>query len=102
MLSFEITINGEKICSAGIESEFGLLTSILSWAKRDTSQLPEVERVKVPAEELKLTVGGQVREKDSKQINVQWVGRYLSIGDEITIRIIETSDIDKPEILSRI
>ena len=96
MIAFKVEINGEKICTAGIESTFGVLTSILSWAKRDVSQLSVEVRKAVPEEELKLTVAGNAIYEKGDVNNVQWVGRNLEPGDQIKIHILETNEVDKP------
>ena len=63
MICFEIFVNGKKICTAGIDSEFGVLTSIVTWVKRDLTQIPLEERHKIPEEELDFNVGGPVLER---------------------------------------
>ena len=100
MIAFEININGNKICTAGIDSEFGTLTSVLSWAKRDISQLSEQARKNIPEEELKLSVGGQRKLGANENENLQWLGCYVNPGDEISIKILETYQIDQPKIIN--
>lgn len=101
MIAFEIEINGRKLCRAGINAEFGILTSILSWAKRDISQLSKEVKAKVPEEELKLTVGGHISYSKDDYENVQWLGRELKPGDQIKIKIIETNEADEPKTKKR-
>ena len=101
MIAFEITINGEKTCTAGVDSDYGVLTSILLWAKRDVSQLSDEVRKKVPEEELKFTVGGQRTYQEKAPENLQWIEEQLKPGDEIIINIIDTSEIDQPKIRER-
>ena len=101
MIAFEIEINGNKLCTAGIDAKYGILTSILSWAKRDVSQLSEESKAKVPAEELKLTVGGHISYSKDDYENVQWSGRELKPGDQIKIKIIETNEADEPKTKKR-
>ncbi|WP_414618836.1 hypothetical protein [Calothrix sp. CCY 0018] len=36
MIAFEISLNGEHICTAGVE-EIGSLNAITTWAKRSNS-----------------------------------------------------------------
>jgi hypothetical protein len=101
MIAFEIEMNGKKLCTAGIDAKFGILTSILSWAKRDVSQLSEEAKAKVPEEELKLTVGGHISYSKDDYENVQWSGRELKPGDQINIKIIETNEADEPKTKKR-
>ena len=101
MIAFEIYINGVKICTAGVDSDYGVLTSILSWAKRDLSQFSDKVRKKVSEEELKLTVGGHKTYGKNDHEGLQWIGRYLNIGDEITINIIDTLEVDEPKTKKR-
>ena len=70
----------------------------MSWSKRDISSLPEKVREKIPEEELKLNVGGQIRYERKKYEKVQWIGTSLKNGDEIKIKILDTSHIDEPKV----
>ena len=97
MIAFEITINGVKTCTAGVDSEYGVLTSILTWAKRNMEQLSDEVRKKVPEEELKLTVAGLRNKAENDPENLKWLNKKLSINDEIQIKIINTDEVDSPE-----
>ncbi len=101
MIAFEVEINGKKLYTAGIKAKYGILTSILSWAKRDVSQLPEEARAKVPDEELKLTVGGHISHSRDDNENLHWLGQILKPGDQIKINIIETDKADEPKARKR-
>jgi hypothetical protein len=96
MIAFEISINGKKESVAGIETKFGVLTAILSWAHRDVKQLSEAAREKIDSEELRFHVGGQSRRAKKYYENIIWINRQLEKGDEITIRIVETAKTDEP------
>jgi hypothetical protein len=102
MIAFEIWVNGEKICTAGVNSDLGMLTSILSWTKRDVSRLPAEVRSEVSGEELKLVINGQKNLGGSQFENLQWKGRALKPGDEIRIAIIETDQADPPHAAKKI
>ena len=97
MIAFEITINGVKKCTAGVDAEYGVLTSILTWAKRDMEKLSDEVRKKVPEEELKLTVAGLRNKAEEDPENLKWLNQTLGIGDEIQIKIINTDEVDPPE-----
>jgi len=82
MLAFEVSLNGDKLCLAGIGNH-GVLSSIVSWVAR-------------PGEtgDLFLSVGGLFSPTEQ---HVDWVRtRYLSAGDEIRVRIVEADCVDKP------
>jgi hypothetical protein len=101
MIAFEIEINGKKLCTAGIDAKFGVLTSILSWAKRDVGHISDEAKAKLLEEELKLTVGGHISYGKDDYENVQWSGRELKPGDQIEIKIIETDEADEPKTKKR-
>ena len=88
MICFEITINGEKICTAGIEQEYGVISSILTWVKR--KKAPAETCSEVSEEELFLDVGGLITHGNNNHENLKWLKREIEAGDEITIRVIES------------
>src|SRR5262249_40865372 len=93
MKCFEVTINGEKLCTAGVED--GVLTSILAYVKR--ARRPEDEReghTSEKVESLDIRVGGLENISDEATANIDWLVRDLSIGDEIRIRIIDSPVCD--------
>ena len=87
MLAFEICINGNNRCTAGISGPC-VLTACLSWILRE----PKSRRGK--RKELKLGVGGLVSHSDE---DLEWLSRDVQPGDEVTIRIIEAANVDKPK-----
>jgi|GEM_PF-2350975 len=80
MLAFEITINGKVICTAGAGPNHRVLATILSWTHRDPDRIA-------------FNVGGVPETDQHLGFNVPDV----SIGDEITIRIIDTDAVDEPD-----
>ncbi len=96
MICFEIFINGNKACTAGVDSKYGVLSSILTWVKRDLNNFSSSTRDKIPSEELDLNVSGQISRSQNDYENLDWIKERLSIGDEIKIRIIESSKVDPP------
>lgn len=102
MIAFEIFVNEEKVCTAGVDSDYGMLTAILSWAKRDLSRLPVSVRADVPGEALKMVVSGQRNLDDSDLENLQWTGCDLKAGDEIRIAIVDVDRVDAPESTQKI
>ena len=96
MIAFEIWVNGEKLCTAGVDTDFGMLTTVLSWARRDIRQLPADMRAEVAGEELKMAVSGQKGLGGNKFENLQWQGRNLNVGDEIRVIVVDTDKVDPP------
>ena len=102
MIAFEIWVNGEKVCIAGVDSDFGMLTTILSWAKRDISRFPLEVRSEVAEEELKIAISGQKGLGDNDFENLQWSGRSLKPGDEIRVLVVDVDEVDPPETAKKI
>jgi hypothetical protein len=78
MICFEVWVNGEKVCLAGVD-ESGVLCSIIDGGnKRRKSNL---------------YVGGLVDDED-----LRWTQKPhpLEVGDEITIKIVEADAADEP------
>lgn len=73
MTTFDVKVNDEQICIAGIDSEAGVLTGIVSLLQR-----------KGAAEEINLIISGQ-----DSVIGDQYTWNHVSLkaGDEITIKI---------------
>ena len=96
MIAFDIVVNDKKVCTAGVDSDYGMLTAILSWARRDLSRLPVEVRAEVPAEALQMVVSGQRNLDGSDLENLQWKGCDLKPGDEIRIAIVDVDRVDAP------
>jgi len=81
MRAFEISLNGEKLCLAGIGDD-GVLTTIVHLASRHSEG------------GFFLEVGGLIsRTKE----HVNWTNlRALNVGDNVQVKIIETDAADKP------
>jgi hypothetical protein len=78
MRGMEVHLNGGKLCTAGIRSNAALNAT--------------VDVVGQDAEyEMTLRVGGLENNEF-----VIWSDRELRVGDEITVRIVETEAIDTP------
>ena len=87
MLAFEIHINGQRKCTAGIRGPC-VLTAGLTWILRE----PKSRLGK--RKELLLGVGGLASGSDE---DLEWLSRDMQPGDEVTIRIIEAAKVDKPK-----
>ena len=80
MLAFQILVNGNVVCTAGAGPNDRVLGTALSWTHRDPDRLS-------------FSVGG-IPESDQ---HVDWNVPDVAIGDEITIRIIDTENVDPPD-----
>jgi len=87
MVAFEVYINGKKKCTAGIAGP-AVLTAAVTWVLRN----PAARHLR--RKEMNLGVGGMVSRSDEFR---DWVQRDLRVGDEVTIRIIESATVDKPK-----
>lgn len=82
MIAIEVTLNGERLCSAGVGTE-GVLTAILSWVRRRGED----------NEECRLEVGGM-----KSSAHVKWLQENLSVGDEVGIKILDRTEVDPPSV----
>lgn len=82
MRAFEISLNGEKLCVAGIGDD-GVLTATVNWIPRSGKG------------DLFLQTGGIVGQNNE---HLQWIRQKpLKSDDEIQIRIVETTHVDEPQ-----
>jgi hypothetical protein len=91
MICFEIWVNNQKVCVAGI-GDSGVLAAHVTWSQR------RPEESSTPKSEWKpskpnLHVGGLVNQE-----HVRWTeqSHYLEAGDEVTFKIIEADTADEP------
>jgi hypothetical protein len=96
MKCFEVTINGKRVCTAGIGDD-GVLTGILSFVKRKDSPEGTADAEGIQdSESLELRVGGLENRAPGVSEHLKWLNQNLAVGDEIVIRIIEASQCDEP------
>jgi len=79
MRAFEIYVNGERLCCAGV-SDASVLTAIIDYVGREK-------------ERLHLHVGGLLIPQDE---HVRWQDRDLTVGDDVRVKIIEIDTVDAP------
>src|SRR6476660_915949 len=96
MKCFEVTINGERVCTAGVGDD-GVLTSILSFVKSSNASDETGEPQNNNSENLDLRVGGLTNRESGVTEHLEWLHQGLAVGDEIVIRIIEDSVCDEPK-----
>ena len=90
MICFEVQINGEKICKAGFDAEFGVLSSGLTWANNRHQPSGEV------AMRLSLHVGGLTSPENDSGEFLTWLKQEIRVGDEVSVRVVEAIDADEP------
>jgi hypothetical protein len=79
MRAFNVSLNGKKLCLAGV-GERGVLSAIVSWVAGDRGA------------DLFMEVGGLANEE-----HVDWVNqKKLQVGDEIRVKIVDAGSADKP------
>lgn len=87
MTSLEITLNGEKVSLAGLKSEYGVITAIVTCKKR----FGEKE------ETITLDVAGL----DSQTRNRwEWFNKDLQNTDEIIVKIIPSDKSEQPSVIT--
>src|SRR5262245_25299911 len=98
MIAFEIFVNGKKVCAAGVGDD-GVLLSALTLAPRRRNAQPAETGAARRFQELGLRVGGAVGPPHDASRHVEWLNQHICVGDEITIRVIETEVVDKPSVI---
>ena len=80
MRAFEVSLNGKRLCIAGIRND-GVLTTNVTYA-------PVRKRG-----ETRVYIGGLILPEDE---HVFWKQSTLRLGDELRIKIVEKSSVDRP------
>lgn len=80
MRAFEISLNGKKLCLAGIGND-GVLSTTITY-------VPFRRR-----RETRLYIGGLVLPQNE---HVFWKQSILRLGDEVRLKIVEKNSVDKP------
>ncbi|MGO9227886.1 MAG: hypothetical protein ACLQKA_01560 [Bryobacteraceae bacterium] len=81
MRAYEVFLNGERLCVAGIDGD-AVLSAILSSVRIKGS------------DDLDLTVGGLV---STTKEHLTWTQAGLKVGDEVRVRILESPSADEPK-----
>ncbi|MET0691366.1 MAG: hypothetical protein ABWZ38_10070 [Candidatus Binatia bacterium] len=92
MIAFEVFLNGNKVCRAGV-GDLGVLTTVLSWVRREGRNTETKEPGNIE-EELTLNVSGLL---SSKKEHVRWSESKVTIGDEIRVRVVSAESVDPPD-----
>ena len=102
MICLEVKINGKIICNASIGHDFGIVCAIIDWVNRDMDLFPNDKEPMFKGEEMKLSVSGSATYGKDDSEELSWINRNLSIGDEITIKIVESDVCDPPKSRKRL
>jgi hypothetical protein len=89
MICFDVFRNGKRLCRAGV-GDYGVLSAILTWVCRRGENQPA-------GKDFSLHVGGLYRSEPTVDVHPNWVDLYdIQVGDEITIRVVESAEVDEP------
>ena len=101
-MRFEVSINGEKVCTAGIR-DYGVLSTTVTRVKRNPSQVdPSKLRNSSLEDFLEELTEINVTGLDSNDSagphgnHVSWIKQALKAGDEVVIRILPPGEADAP------
>ena len=89
MLCFEVIINNESRIIAGLD-EITVLTAILSYRTADSKEEGNEN------DDLRLSVGGLISHGKHDCEHLDWIKRFLKIGDAIAIRVVESDEVSPP------
>ncbi len=93
MIAFEVSHNGQRLCTAGV-GQHGVLSAIVTWTLRDAVTLagiPEERREDAAQEDLRLQVGGL-----ADGTHYGWPTIPLHPGDEVLVRVCEAASVYAP------
>jgi len=87
MIAFNVYLNGNKLCTAGVGDD-GVLSTEVCWFRRIGAR----KKANLPDEQLTLNVGGI---DGAAEEYVRWQeSRSLGVGDEIRVEIIDADTVD--------
>ena len=89
MLGFELYVDGERICLAGME-DWSVMTVILSAVRPLSGDRPRPGELDVSAGGLSET------DADGASYHARWARVALKVGSKVTINLVETDQPDPP------
>lgn len=95
VVAFEVELNGERLCTAGVPEDHGVVSIITNWVKCDPAKKADACKL-APKERITLHVGGLAADPDSTNVFLEWADRHLEVGDELRIKVVRTTDVDPP------
>lgn len=84
MKAFEVSINGHRVCLAGV-GDAGVLHAIVGWVGGFGPD---------PNEDLSLSVCGLEKLSDE---HLRWHAPSLGVGAEVLVRVVEAAAVDPPD-----
>ena len=90
VVAFQVELNGELLCTAGIPENHGVVSITTNWVKCD----PAYDRATCnpTREPIWLHVGGLTTDLDGGKVFLEWADRHLQVGDELRVKVVRTSD----------
>jgi hypothetical protein len=96
MIAFEISIDGRRACTAGVPA--GVTSVIATWVRRPVRDPAAGEPVGDELEEeLAVEVGGLTHDPDGASVHLRWLRQPLTVGQQITVAVVETESPDPPQ-----
>ena len=92
MPAFKVYLNGKGVTIAGVEGKGHAWAEVRSFPPRKPRKTQKGGAS--AQEEVRLSVEGWV---DGKEEHLRWADRRLKVGDEVQVRIVADSPIDKPK-----
>ena len=90
MITFKVSLNGTKVCTAGVR-DVGVLSAMVTWVRRKPENR---QRGGSREEKLSVEVGGL--DSDANE-HLRWLSRRLRVGDRLAIEVIESETADTPK-----
>ncbi|MDP3469005.1 MAG: hypothetical protein Q8S11_11765 [Daejeonella sp.] len=84
MKAFEIHLNDIKVCTAGLKSGKGVLSTIINL----------IEGLDNQPDTISISVSGL---NSASSESMKWVQEDLKIGDRILLEVVDTKDSDAPQ-----
>ncbi len=98
-IRFQLLVNNEVVCTAGLEG-VGSLIALVNATKQGLEDVPakwkavpEFDEDDWLRERMAVVIKGH---KDHGQYQLGWNQRSLSVGDEVTVRILPPGPVDPP------
>lgn len=95
MRVFDVFVNDQKLCRAGVGND-GVLDTIVTWVKLTGEAAKTARRSNAPVEQTTLHVGGL-----SHHAHQRWVQRMLTVGDRVTVAVASARHADRPTQIRR-
>ena len=101
-IRFQFILTGNPVCIAGAEG-FGVFSSCVTWVRRDGKEYTFATEDRdhgAPTKEewMRESIGVAAATRDAKfPDRASWFDRELSVGDELTIRILGPGECDFPK-----